>query len=125
MTPESRTRWQAAGPRGASPASRLATLFAAANAFTDALKRRDNTVKAQHFFTANWQSVGSLGQLRTGGAFQANLDVNYRSISDSDPAAVPREVIVRSGENLRTIAARACACRPADYARQQRLEFPG
>ncbi len=84
-----------------------ATSAAQNTAFQNALARKDNSVKAQHFFFANGQNVGSFGQLTDGGGtFKANFDVNYQPVSDSYPAAVPPEVVVQGGDTLRAIAAR-------------------
>ncbi len=83
------------------------TTAAQNTAFQNALARRDNSVKAQHFFFANGQNVGSFGQLQDeSGSFKANFDVNYTPVSDTYPSAVPAEVIVQGGDTLRTIAAR-------------------
>jgi hypothetical protein len=65
-----------------------------------------NTVKSQHSFFANGVQVGSFGQLTQNGQFAANFDVNYTPVSDSYPAMVPSEVVVQTGETLRSIAAR-------------------
>lgn len=76
-------------------------------AFDNALARTGNKVKAQYFFSANGQSIGSFGQLTgEGSAFEANFDVNYTAVSDNYPASVPSQLIVQSGDTLRTIAAR-------------------
>jgi len=76
-------------------------------AFQNALARRDNSVKAQHFFFANGQNVGSFGQLQDeNGTFKANFDVNYTPVSDTYPSAVPPQIVVQGGDTLRTIAAR-------------------
>ena len=79
----------------------------ASQAFDNALVRTGNQVKGQYFFFANGQMVGSFGQLQSGdGSFKANFDVNYSAISDSYPSSIPSQVIVQSGDTLRTIAAR-------------------
>ncbi|MDQ8021661.1 MAG: LysM peptidoglycan-binding domain-containing protein [Moraxellaceae bacterium] len=75
-------------------------------AFGNALLRRDNAVKAQHFFFANGQSVGSFGQLQEAGKFKANFDINYSPVSDGYPANAPSQIVVQAGETLRQIAAR-------------------
>jgi len=79
----------------------------ASQAFDNALVRTGNQVKGQYFFFANGQMVGSFGQLQSGdGSFKANFDVNFSAISDSYPSSIPSQVIVQSGDTLRTIAAR-------------------
>lgn len=76
-------------------------------AFEGALARAGNAGRAQHFFFANGQSVGSFGQLLdASGAFKANFDVNYTPVSEHYPETAPSEVIVQSGDTLRTLAAR-------------------
>ncbi len=82
------------------------TVAAQNTAFQNALARRDNSVKAQHFFFANGQNVGSFGQLQDAGVFKANFDVNYTPISSTYPSIVPAEIIVQSGDTLRSLAAR-------------------
>jgi nucleoid-associated protein YgaU len=85
----------------------FATPAAQQQAFKDALARKDNTVKAQHYFFASGQAVGSFGQLRdSNNQFKADFDVNYTPVSADYPAATPSEVIAQSGDTLRTIAAR-------------------
>jgi|GEM_PF-1136118 len=76
-------------------------------ALKDALLRADDAVKAQHFFFANGQQIGSFGQLQSeSGAFEANFDVNFTPISSGYPSSIPSQVIVQAGESLRIIAAR-------------------
>jgi len=76
-------------------------------AFDNAVARTGNQVKAQYFFSANGQTVGSFGQLTdTEGAFRANFDVNYTPISASYPGRVPTQLVVQQGDTLRSIAAR-------------------
>jgi hypothetical protein len=65
-----------------------------------------NTTKAQYFFFANGNNVGSFGQLQAGGAFQANFDVNYTPISTSYPSDSPAQVVTQAGDTLRIISAR-------------------
>lgn len=65
-----------------------------------------NTTKAQHFFFANNQQVGSFGQLTDDGQFQANFDVNYTPVSDHYSSATVSEVVVQQGDTLQGIAAR-------------------
>ncbi|MEJ1964198.1 MAG: LysM peptidoglycan-binding domain-containing protein [Gammaproteobacteria bacterium] len=77
-------------------------------AMTDALAREDNSQRAQYFFFANGQAVGSFGQLQdASGKFKANFDVNYTPVSADYPETTPSEVIAQQGDTLRTIAARA------------------
>lgn len=76
-------------------------------AFDNAVARTGNLVKAQYFFSANGQTVGSFGQLTDeDGDFKANFDVNYTPVSEQYPASVPSQVIVQRGDTLRLIAAR-------------------
>ena len=65
-----------------------------------------NTTKAQHFFFANGQQVGSFGQLTENGQFAANFDVNFTPVSQDYPANTPSEIVVQKGDTLRAIAAR-------------------
>ncbi|MFC4314279.1 hypothetical protein ACFPN2_34765 [Steroidobacter flavus] len=65
-----------------------------------------NSTKAQHFFFANGQQVGSFGQLTENGEFKANFDVNYTPVSEHYPAPSVSEVVVQMGDTLRGIAAR-------------------
>jgi len=63
--------------------------------------------KAQYFFYAAGNYIGSFGQLTSSdGSFVANFDVNYTPVSSSYPASTPANVVVQSGDTLRTIAAR-------------------
>ena len=76
-------------------------------AFDNALTRTGNKVKAQYFFFANGQNIGTFGQLvDSEGTIKANFDVNYTPVSQGYPSSVPTDVIVQSGETLRSIAAR-------------------
>ncbi len=75
--------------------------------FQNALLRRDNSTRSQHFFFANGQAIGSFGQLiDESGQFKANFDVNYQPISRGSLAAAPPTVIAQTGDTARTIAAR-------------------
>lgn len=66
-----------------------------------------NQPKAQYFFFADGNYVGSFGQLQNAAnTFVANFDVNYTPISNEYPDSAPSQVIVQAGETLRTIAAR-------------------
>jgi len=66
-----------------------------------------NVPKAQYFFYADGNAIGSFGQLQsTDGSFKANFDVNYTPISSHYPASAPSQVVVQAGDTLRTIAAR-------------------
>ncbi|HKE94009.1 MAG TPA: LysM peptidoglycan-binding domain-containing protein, partial [Povalibacter sp.] len=76
-------------------------------AFDNAVARTGNKVKAEYFFSVNGQQVGSFGQLvDQDGEFKANFDVNYTPISEGYPASVPSQVMVQSGDTLRSLAAR-------------------
>lgn len=78
-----------------------------AQAIAQAVARVGNPSKAQYFFSANGQSLGSFGQLLDeDNEFEANFDVNFTPVSEQFPASTPGEVIVQSGDTLRTIAAR-------------------
>jgi hypothetical protein len=80
------------------------TPIEAVSAFRDAVLRRDDAVKAQHFFFLNDHAVGSFGQLQDeSGAFRANFDTHYTAISPDYPSSVPAQVVVQSGETLRII----------------------
>lgn len=76
-------------------------------ALRNALHRADNEVKAQHYFFANGQQVGSVGQLTDeNNYFLANFDLNFTPVSPGYPTAVPSQVVVQEGETLRIIALR-------------------
>lgn len=81
--------------------------LSSAQAFDNAVYRTGNRVKAQYFFFANNEQVGSFGQLQDPkGKFKANFDINYTAVSENYPASVPTQYIVQSGDTLRGIAAR-------------------
>ena len=65
-----------------------------------------NFAKAQHFFYASGQAVGSFGQLAENGQFKANFDVNYTPVSASYPSITPAEVVVQFKDTLRILAQR-------------------
>ena len=66
-----------------------------------------NAQKAEYFFYAAGNYIGSFGQLTSAnGSFVANFDVNYTPVSSSYPASTPANIVVQSGDTLRTIAAR-------------------
>lgn len=75
-------------------------------AFDNALLRTGNQVKAQYFFCANGQTVGSFGQLAEAGVFKANFDVNFTPISAAYPGQAPGQLVVQQDDTLRSIAAR-------------------
>jgi len=77
-------------------------------AWDEALARTaGNSVKAEYFFWSNGNYLGSFGQLQSSdGSFTANFDVNYTPVSQGYPADTPANVVVQSGDTLRTIAAR-------------------
>jgi LysM repeat protein len=77
-------------------------------AFNNAVMRRDNLVKAQHFFFANGQQIGSFGQLQdASGKFAANFDVNYTPVSTTYASGnAPATVVAQTNDTLRSIAAR-------------------
>ncbi len=79
----------------------------AARAFDNALTRTGNKVKAQYFFFANGQNIGTFGQLAgENNAIEANFDVNFTPVSPHYPASAPSQVVVQEGDTLRSIAAR-------------------
>ncbi|HEV7610186.1 MAG TPA: hypothetical protein VGO61_22835 [Steroidobacteraceae bacterium] len=81
--------------------------LSATRAFDNALTRTGNKVKAQYFFFANGQNIGTFGQLvDSEGTIKANFDVNYTPVSGGYPSATPSEVVAHSGDTLRTLAAR-------------------
>ena len=65
-----------------------------------------NTGKAQYFFYAQNNQVGSFGQAKEGARYKAHFDVNSTPISDNYPAATPSTVVAQAGDTLRSIAAR-------------------
>src|SRR6185295_19420946 len=76
-------------------------------AFTQVLAGDATTIKAQHFFFANGQHVGSFGQLKdSGGQFKANFDVSYTSVADGAAPSQPMQVVTQTGDTLRIIAGR-------------------
>jgi LysM repeat protein len=76
-------------------------------AFDNALTRTGNKVKAQYFFFANGQNLGTFGQLvDADGLIKANFDVNYTPVSANYPASTPSQVIAQNGDTLRSIASR-------------------
>lgn len=76
-------------------------------AFDNAVARTGNLVKAQYFFSANGQTVGSFGQLiDSEGVFKANFDVNFTPISSSYPGSIPTQLTVQTGDTLHSIAQR-------------------
>jgi YD repeat-containing protein len=75
-------------------------------AIGQAIARAGNTAKAQYFFSANGQSIGSFGQLTNeDGDFEANFDVNFTPVSEQFTSQ-PSQVIAQAGDTLRAIAAR-------------------
>ena len=78
-----------------------------AQAIAQAVARVGNTSKAQYFFSANGQSIGSFGQLLNEESdFEASFDVNFTPVSEQFPASTPSQLIVQKGDTLRSIAAR-------------------
>lgn len=65
-----------------------------------------NYSKAQYYFFAQGNLIGTFGQLQKGGTYAANFDVNSTPISDNFPSAVPATVVAQAGDTLRIIAGR-------------------
>ncbi|HEV7610153.1 MAG TPA: DUF6531 domain-containing protein [Steroidobacteraceae bacterium] len=77
------------------------------SAFQMALYGIGNNVKAEHFFFANGNAIGSFGQLQDeNNQFKANFDANFTPISSTGPATQAGEVVTQQGDTLRGIAAR-------------------